>query len=205
MTFRIEEVEPGGNTALLNGLVTCWRASVEATHVFLAPSDVERIAAYVPDAIASVAHLAVCRDENNQIVGFIGIDGAMIEMLFIQPSRRGQGLGTHLLDHATSEHGATLVDVNEQKGFIGIDGAMIEMLFIQPSRRGQGLGTHLLDHATSEHGATLVDVNEQNEQAVGFYEHYGFQVFGRSETDAMGDPFPILHMRLPRQHEIATD
>ncbi len=158
MTFRIEEVEPGGNTALLAELVACWRASVEATHVFLAPSDIERIAAYVPDAIASVAHLAVCRDESNQIVGFIGVDGAMIEMLFIQPSRRGQGLGTHLLDHATSEH-----------------------------------------------GATLVDVNEQNEQAVGFYEHYGFQVFGRSETDAMGDPFPILHMRLPRQHEIATD
>ena len=149
MTFRIEEVEPGGNTALLNELVTCWRASVEATHVFLAPSDIERIAAYVPDAIASVAHLAVCRDESNQIVGFIGVDGAMIEMLFIQPSRRGQGLGTHLLDHATSEH-----------------------------------------------GATLVDVNDQNEQAVGFYEHYGFQVFGRSETDAMGDPFPILHMSL---------
>lgn len=158
MTFRIEEVEPGGNTALLAELVACWRASVEATHTFLAPDDIERIAAYVPDAIASVAHLAVCRDESNQIVGFIGIDGAMIEMLFIQPSRRGQGLGTHLLDHATSEH-----------------------------------------------GATLVDVNEQNEQAVGFYEHYGFQVFGRSETDAMGDPFPILHMRLPRQHEIATD
>ena len=45
--------------------------------------DIERIAAYVPDAIASVAHLAVCRDENGQVVGFIGVDGTMIEMLFI--------------------------------------------------------------------------------------------------------------------------
>ena len=37
--------------------------------------------------------------------------------------------------------------------------------------------------------------------AVGFYEHYGFEVFDRSETDGMGDPFPILHMRLcPTSH-----
>lgn len=101
-----------------------------------------------------VAHLAVCRDENGQVVGFIGVDGTMIEMLFIHPSLRGCGLGSLLLDHAVSEH-----------------------------------------------GATLVDVNEQNEQAVGFYGHYGFEVFDRSETDGMGDPFPILHMRLcPTSH-----
>lgn len=67
---------------------------------------------------------------------------------------------------------------------------MIEMLFIHPSLRGCGLGSLLLDHAVSEHGATLVDVNEQNGQAVGFYEHYGFEVFDRSETDGMGRPLP---------------
>ncbi len=154
MAFRIEDIELGDDTGLLAELVACWRASVEATHTFLAPDDIERIAAYVPDAIASVAHLAVCRDENGQVVGFIGVDGAMIEMLFIHPSLRGCGLGSLLLDHAVSEHGATLVDVNEQNG-----------------------------------------------QAVGFYEHYGFEVFDRSETDGMGDPFPILYMRLrPTSH-----
>ena len=40
----------------------------------------------------------------------------MIETLFIHPSLRGCGLGSLLLDHAVSEHGATLVDVNEQNG-----------------------------------------------------------------------------------------
>ena len=52
---------------------------------------------YVPDAIASVAHLAACCDENGQVVGFIGVDGAMIEMLFIHPSLRGCGLGLSLI------------------------------------------------------------------------------------------------------------
>ena len=154
MAFRIEDIELGDDTSLLAELVACWRASVEATHTFLTPDDIERIASYVPDAIASVAHLAVCRDEGGKVASFIGADGVMVEMLFIHPSLRGCGLGSLLLDHAVSEH-----------------------------------------------GATLVDVNEQNEQAVGFYGHYGFEVFDRSETDGMGDPFPILHMRLcPTSH-----
>lgn len=81
-------------------------------------------------------------------------------------------------------------------GFIGIEKAMIEMLFINPMFRGQGIGTILLDYAIQKYNPTFVDVNEQNKQAVGFYEQYGFIVTGRSETDAMGDPFPILHMQL---------
>lgn len=154
MAFRIEDIELDDETSLLAELVACWRASVEATHTFLTSDDIERIAGYVPDAIVSVAHLTVCRDEGGKVAGFIGVDGAMIEMLFIHPSLRGCGLGSLLLDHAVSEHGATLVDVNEQNG-----------------------------------------------QAIGFYEHYGFEVFDRSETDGMDDPFPILRMRLcPTSH-----
>lgn len=54
MAFRIEDIELGDETSLLAELVACWRASVEATHAFLTPDDIERIAGYVPDAIASV-------------------------------------------------------------------------------------------------------------------------------------------------------
>lgn len=43
-----------------------------------------------------------------------------------------------------------------------------------------------------------VDVNEQNEQALGFYEHHGFKTIGRSELDASGKPYPILHMALKK-------
>ncbi|WP_369804263.1 hypothetical protein [Chitinophaga sp. MD30] len=41
-----------------------------------------------------------------------------------------------------------------------------------------------------------MEVNEQNVQAVRFYAHYGFKVTGRSETDGMGKPFPLLFMSL---------
>lgn len=70
------------------------------------------------------------------------------------------------------------------------------MLFISPAYRGKGVGVALLDLTVRELGVTDVDVNEQNAQARGFYEHEGFEVIGRSETDKQGEPFPILHMRL---------
>ena len=43
---------------------------------------------------------------------------------------------------------------------------------------------------------TELFVNEQNPQARGFYEHMGFTVRERSETDDQGNPYPILRMVL---------
>ncbi|OKH87105.1 GNAT family N-acetyltransferase [Thalassospira sp. TSL5-1] len=81
-------------------------------------------------------------------------------------------------------------------GFIGIAKQRIEMLFVTPNMMGQGIGRALVADAITTHGITDVDVNEQNPDAVGFYQRMGFVVFGRSETDGEGNPFPILHMRL---------
>lgn len=40
-----------------------------------------------------------------------------------------------------------------------------------------------------------VTVNEQNPQAVGFYEHLGFQTYKRTECDEEGNPCPLLYMK----------
>lgn len=81
-------------------------------------------------------------------------------------------------------------------GFLGAAGKNLEMLFIHPEARGMGIGKLLLQYAFQELEVTKVDVNEANEQALGFYQHAGFQVTGRSELDATGKPYPILHMKL---------
>lgn len=80
-------------------------------------------------------------------------------------------------------------------GFAGIADKKIEMLFVHAEERGKSYGKILLRHAMSEFDAIKVDVNEQNEQAVGFYEHMGFQVISRSPLDSLGKPFPLLHMQ----------
>jgi putative acetyltransferase len=85
------------------------------------------------------------------------------------------------------------------QGFVGVSGTRLEMLFIHPDARGQGTGRQLLTYAIETLGIYEVDVNEQNEQAVGFYEHMGFRTFHRAAVDALGNPFPVLTMRLLRK------
>ena len=124
--------------ALVAGLFAVWEASVRATHDFLPAGEVERIGAMVPAAIAGVPTLlvayvggepagaaALAAKESAvpvpeglptgcEPVGFLGLDGAFIEMLFIAPGRRGGGIGRALVELARDRYGADEVSVNEQ-------------------------------------------------------------------------------------------
>jgi putative acetyltransferase len=80
--------------------------------------------------------------------------------------------------------------------FMGIDGQKLEMLFIAPQERRRGLGKKLIEYGIKEYSINELGVNEQNPQAKGFYEHMGFQVYKRTETDEQGMPYPILYMKL---------
>ena len=99
-----------------------------------------------------------------------------------------------------SQHYLPMVDLyylgddSSIKGFLGVSQDNIEMLFIHPDFRGEGIGKILLDYAVNQLAIVKVDVNEQNQQAVGFYLHQGFKIVGRSDTDSMGKPFPLLHL-----------
>lgn len=89
-------------------------------------------------------------------------------------------------------------DQNKIIGFSGVADQNLEMLFIHPDYRGAGIGKALLEYAVANFNVSKVDVNEQNEQAVGFYKKCGFEVINRSESDASGKPYPILHLELKR-------
>lgn len=81
-------------------------------------------------------------------------------------------------------------------GFVGVAEQKIEMLFLDPNTRGKGIGKQLTEFAIQTLQANAVDVNEQNEQAVGFYLKMGFKQVSRSEKDAQGNDYPILHLSL---------
>lgn len=91
---------------------------------------------------------------------------------------------------------AVAAEGEEIIGFAGVAERKIEMLFVAPEYIGKGVGGRLLRWAIREQGAQYIDVNEQNPLATAVYEHIGFQVYERSETDDQGQPFPILRMRL---------
>lgn len=87
---------------------------------------------------------------------------------------------------------------NQIVGFIGVADRNIEMLFISPDQRNLGIGSLLLKDSIEHQAAFKVDVNEQNQDAVGFYQHFGFIIVGSSPIDGQGNPFPLLHMELKK-------
>ena len=89
-----------------------WRDAVEATHGFLTPSDRAEIAAMVAEWLPTVELWMV--DEDNRPVGFLVMDGEMIDALFVDPAVHGRGYGTALLDHALKLSPHATVDASEQ-------------------------------------------------------------------------------------------
>jgi len=139
-------------------LTRVWEASVRATHQFLPDSYIELLRNLVLTRYLDAVMLICTRDRQQRITGFAGVAAGKIEMLFIDPEHRNQGLGKQLLRYA------------------------IERL-----------------------NADELDVNEQNPQALGFYEKQGFEMIGRSEVDGMGQPYPLLHMRLRQNQQRSSN
>lgn len=82
------------------------------------------------------------------------------------------------------------------KAFIGISGDEIDMLFADPLYLAKGIGKQLLKYTIDVLKIKKVDVNEQNINALRFYQHFGFKIMSRSETDGFGKKYPILHLEL---------
>ncbi|MDY8135379.1 acetyltransferase [Aquimarina sp. 2201CG5-10] len=145
MKYQIDKID---KTEFSN-VVNVWEASVRATHHFLKEEDIEYFKPLILNNYLDAVELRCVRNNKREIIGFLGV-----------------------------------ADQN------------LEMLFIHPDYRGQGIGKVLLNHSITQMKVKKVDVNEQNEQAVGFYNHYGFKTVNRSELDSSGKPYPILHMKL---------
>lgn len=107
------------------------------------------------------------------------------DILFFKPLIREQYLFAVDVYCIRDEEGRIL-------GFLGTSAEKVEMLFIHPRSRGRGLGKALLQFSVFTLQRKIVDVNEQNKGAVAFYRKFGFTVMGRSETDGLGKPYPLL-------------
>jgi len=99
--------------ALISELTALWETSVRATHSFLKEENIIELMPYVEIGLKGIEHLIVAY-ENQKIVGFMGIEQEKIEMLFLEPTYIGKGIGKNLITKAIEEYGVLYVDVNEQ-------------------------------------------------------------------------------------------
>ena len=102
------------NSDLISKLIAVWEASVRATHLFLSDSEILSIKEYVPQALKSVDKLIIAENDEEKPIAFMGIENKTLEMLFITPSERGQGLGKLLLQYGISNYRVNRLTVNEQ-------------------------------------------------------------------------------------------
>lgn len=136
-----------GRSEDIEELTNVWRDSIEATHHFLPLDAIDRLEPLIRDQ-----HLPRLRIQVAEI------------------------------------NGCTV-------GFIGMDGEHLAMLFVADEARSMGVGSRLVDWAKQQSAQLSLSVNEQNPRAAVFYIRRGFILVGRSETDADGLPYPLVHLR----------
>jgi putative acetyltransferase len=95
-------------------LVRIWEASVRATHDFLPDSYIVLLKDLVLTRYLDAVMLICTKDARQRITGFAGVAAGKVEMLFIDPQYRGQGLGRQLLRYAVECMNADELEVNEQ-------------------------------------------------------------------------------------------
>ncbi len=110
MINQIDEIVESEYTEV----VEVWEASVRATHDFLREADIIYFKPLILHEYLKAVELRGVRNEQKKIIGFIGVADQKIEMLFIHPNERSQGIGRLLVDHALHKMQVTKVDVNEQ-------------------------------------------------------------------------------------------
>jgi len=102
-----------GTAADVPRALAIWRDAVDATHRFLSPPDRAEIDALVVAWLPTV-DLWLIDDAGGCPVGFLVMDGNLIDALFVDPAVHGRGFGTALLDHALALAPGAVVDASEQ-------------------------------------------------------------------------------------------
>jgi RimJ/RimL family protein N-acetyltransferase len=96
-----------------DALVAVWRRAVDATHHFLAERDRDAIEELLPTQYLPAGTLIIA-EADGQPIGFAGVHDGALEMLFVDPTHHGSGVGSALLTAAVQDHAVTRVNVNEQ-------------------------------------------------------------------------------------------
>ena len=94
-------------------LLELWEKSVRASHHFLNDEQILKIRQQIIQHSYFDQVQLFHVEHQQQILGFMGIVGSKLEMLFISPLAFRQGIGSQLLQHALAL-GVTEVNVNEQ-------------------------------------------------------------------------------------------
>ena len=81
-------------------IIEVWEASVRATHHFLKEEDIVYFKPLILNEYLYMVKLFFTRDANGKIIGFLGTADDKVEMLFMDPSAIGSGIGRKFMNYA---------------------------------------------------------------------------------------------------------
>ena len=84
-------------------MLDVWENSVRATHDFITEEDIEFFKPIIIGQAFPAVTLKCVKNAKNQILGFVGVHDAKVEMLFILSEARGEGIGRLLLGYAIKQ------------------------------------------------------------------------------------------------------
>ncbi|GIH21732.1 acetyltransferase [Acrocarpospora phusangensis] len=96
-----------------DAVVGVWSRSARLAHPFVDGEGVGARADEMREVHLRQADMWVALDETGEIVGLLGLLGAEIGGLFVDPPSQGRGIGRLLVEHAAAIHGELTVEVYE--------------------------------------------------------------------------------------------
>ena len=101
----------------LTEVIQLWERSVKATHDFL---DAEGILAIKDELIEFIPQqelILVTEKNNQQILGFASVAAENLNMLFLDESAIGKGIGSQLFDYMLEHYPFKTLDVNKDNPY----------------------------------------------------------------------------------------
>ena len=95
-------------------LTRIWKAAVEATHGFVSPEEIAGWEPRIASEFLPSCEVIVATSGDDSPLGFIGLSGGSLEMLFVDPADHGRGVGRALVEHLQAGTPELTVEVNEE-------------------------------------------------------------------------------------------
>ncbi|WP_239256787.1 GNAT family N-acetyltransferase [Listeria ilorinensis] len=93
-------------------IMTIWQASVAATHDFVRREDLAEIEKELPKYLPHL-RVELWYSEEDELVGFSGMQDRQLEMRFLVTEKCHQGYGSEILKQLTKKYDLKTTDVNK--------------------------------------------------------------------------------------------
>lgn len=89
---------------LVNEILDVYEKSISETANSLSEESKKEIMADTEKMILDIENLIIIKDDNEKVIGFMGVENEAVEMICLHPNYKNKGIGKELMNVAINEH-----------------------------------------------------------------------------------------------------